>query len=323
MKFRTELKITSLAHPIALTEGMVALGSCFATEIAEALTAHNLRIVCNPLGPLFNPLSIASTLQRGYDHTPFTLDDLSTNSEGLYFTFAASTRFVDRSAQALLDRLNATITQLHDALTKASRIIITFGTARAYRLQQSGEVVVNCHKEPQQRFRCEQLSVSEIVACWERLLKGVLADKQVILTLSPIRHLGDGLEANSLSKATLRLAIEELAVRCPHVSYFPAYELLMDDLRDYRLYADDLVHPSRQAVSYIVERFTEACFTASDRVYLNRIDRALAFVRHRPHDTTSESYLRGVRATLTELRALQEEIKIDFSKQIATLEALL
>lgn len=323
MKFRTEVKISPFKHPIALTEKIVALGSCFASELAEALASRNLRVLCNPLGPLYNPLSIASAIERAVQGKTFTAEEIATNREGDHFSFDASTHFTDPSCEELLTRLNATNNHLRDALHEADRIILTFGTAWVYRLAATNEVVANCHKEPATTFRRERLSVSEIVERWKALLQGPLADKQIILTLSPIRHLGDGLDGNAISKATLRLAIEELASACPNVTYFAAYELLLDDLRDYRFYAEDLVHPSRQAVTYILERFTEAAFTALDRAYLARIERALAFCHHRPTNPQAVGYRQGVKQTLVELRALEEEAKIDFSAQIQALEALL
>lgn len=323
MKFRTEVKIAPFRHPIALTERIVALGSCFASELSKALSERQIQVLCNPLGPLFNPHSIASAVERALDHTPFTANDLETNVDGDCFSFEASTHFTDPSCEDLLDRLNTTNDRLCEAIERADRLILTFGTAWVFRLADSNRVVANCHKESALRFRRERLSVNEIVERWKTLLQGPLAEKQIILTLSPIRHLGDGAEENSISKATLRLAIGELVDQLPNVSYFPAYELMMDDLRDYRFYAEDLVHPSSQAVKYILERFIEEAFTPYDRAYLDRIDHALAFCRHRPLNPRSASYLKGVQSTLAELHALEEELKIDFSEQIRALEALL
>lgn len=323
MKFRTEVKIAPFSRPIALNEQIVALGSCFASELSEALTARNLQVLCNPLGPLYNPLSIAAAVERALSKRAFSAEEIATNGEGERFSFDASTRFTDPSCEELLKRLNTTNDRLCEAIERADRLILTFGTAWVFRLAESNEVVANCHKEPAVRFRRERLSVGEIVERWKALLQGPLAEKQIILTLSPIRHLGDGLEGNAVSKATLRLAIEELVAACPNVSYFPAYELLLDDLRDYRFYAEDLVHPSSQAVKYILECFIEAAFTPFDRAYLARIDRALAFCRHRPTNPRSASYRQGIEQTLVELRALEEEVKIDFSAQIQALEALL
>lgn len=322
MKFRTELKITPFKRPIALTEHIVALGSCFATELIRAFAERNLHAEGSGLGPLFNPLSIASALQRALDRRAFTSCDLQKNSDGDYFSFEASTRFVDPSAERLLAQLNTTNNRLHTALAEADRLILTFGTAWVYRLQETNAVVTNCHKEPASRFLRQRLTVQEIVEVWKPLLQGALKDKEIILTLSPIRHLGDGLEGNQVSKATLRLAIEELVEQCPNATYFPAYELLVDDLRDYRFYAEDLVHPARQAVEYIWERFTEAAFSADSRALLIRIERALAFCRHRPENIRLESYQQGVRKTLDELRSLEQMAKIDFSPQIDALEAL-
>ena len=319
MKFRTEVKIAPFSHPIALNEQIVALGSCFASELSEALTARNLQVLCNPLGPLYNPLSIAAAVERALSKRAFSAEEIATNGEGERFSFDASTRFTDPSCEELLKRLNTTNDRLCEAIERADRLILTFGTAWVFRLAESNEVVANCHKQPQQRFRRERLSVEEIVARWSALLEGPLQKKQVLLTVSPIRHLGDGLEGNAVSKATLRLAVEQLVERCSNCRYFPAYELLLDDLRDYRYYADDLCHPSTQALAYIRERFAEAAFSEQTKQQMKEVEHLLRFCAHRPHDPASEEYQRQSREVI---RAMQES-PFDFSEEIALLRSRL
>lgn len=318
MKFRTEITITPFERPIGYRNRMLALGSCFADEIGARLADAKFSIRCNPAGPLFNPLSILALIERGLDRRPFTLDELHQNSDGEWFSFDLSTRFTEPTAEALLQRANRLTEELTATIEQADRLLITFGTAWVYRLQADDAIVANCHKQPQQLFRRERLTVEQIVTSWSRLIER-LPNKQITLTVSPIRHLGDGLEGNAVSKAILRLAAEELTERHTTVHYFPAYELLLDDLRDYRFYADDLCHPSHQAIDYIWEHFTSAALTTETQQTLGEVARLTAFLRHRPLHPSSESYRTECRRTIERMKQLAARTNIDFSEEIAAL----
>ena len=198
------------------------------------------------------------------------------------------------------------------ALREADRVILTFGTAWVYELRSTGEIVANCHKQPAELFRRRRLTVEEIVARYDDLQAGPLAGKQVILTVSPVRHLGDGLPDNFLSKATLRLAIDEICRRHADSAYFPAYEILTDDLRDYRFYADDLVHPSQQAQQYIWELFTAATLTEEARRKLPQVEALTTAAGHRPLHPESDEYRRFCRKQLEIIESLPE---IDLSRE--------
>ena len=191
-------------------------------------------------------------------------------------------------------------------------MILTFGTAWVYELRSTGEIVANCHRQPTALFRRRRLTVEEIVARYDDLQAGPLAGKQVILTVSPIRHLGDGLPDNFLSKATLRLAIDEICRRHADSTYFPAYEILTDDLRDYRFYADDLVHPSQQAQQYIWELFTAATLTEEARRKLPQVEAVTTAAGHRPLHPESDEYRRFCRKQLEIIESLPE---IDLSRE--------
>lgn len=318
MKFRTEIKIPPFDRPITYRDRIFSIGSCFADEVGRRLARAKFRIVCNPAGALFNPASILSVLTRALDERPYTSANLHRNGQGEWFLFDLPTRFTDPDAERLLTAVGALQAEIKQAFEAADRVIITFGTAWVYRLSASGEIIANCHKQPQSLFRRERLTIEQIVTTWRALIAQYPA-KEFLFTVSPIRHLGDGLEGNSVSKAILRLACEELAT-CTNVRYFPAFEILTDDLRDYRFYADDLCHPSRQAVDYITECLFAAALSPESRRLADEVAPLVDFTEHRPLRPDSESYRAQCRRTIERMKLLMEGEKIDFSEEIHRLE---
>ncbi len=319
MKFRTEIEIAPLGTRIGHADTLLLLGSCFADEMRERLQRLKFRAEGNLTGPLFNPSSIASLLQRAQDPTPERPDSLHRDADGWWFHYAANTLLSDPDPATVLNRYNEALDRLRALLAEARCVIVTFGTAWVYRLKETDRIVANCHKQPQDLFRRERLSVRQIVDEWSELLAGPLSDKETIFTISPVRHLGDGLEGNSSSKATLRVAVAELTERFARAHYFPAYEILLDDLRDYRFYADDLVHPSAQAIEYIWERFVQAALSEPARTLLPEIETLVARCRHRPRRPDSEADRRMRRTTLDRMTRLARSAGIDFSEEIALL----
>ena len=237
--------------------------------------------------------------------------------DDVWFSLGAHTSLDRPSAEEAEAALREATERGCRSLERADWVILTFGTAWIYTHNASGKVAANCHKLPQSQFTRNRLSVEDIVAMYRPLFEGVLRDKQVILSVSPVRHLGDGAEQNSVSKAILRLAVDALCKQYENAHYFPAFELLNDDLRDYRFYADDLCHPSSQAVAYIRERFAEAAFTPATREQMRRVERLLAFCAHRPHHPHSEAYRAQCRMVIEEM----QHANVDFSCEIAQLQA--
>ena len=197
-----------------------------------------------------------------------------------------------------------------EALRRADRVLLTLGTAWVY--EHNGQVVANCHRQPATEFVRRRLGVAEITGAFSALLAEPLAGKEVILTVSPVRHLGDGLEGNAVSKATLRLAAEELAAAHAAVHYFPAYEVLNDDLRDYRFYADDLMHPSAQAIQYVWEKFIPAVLSDEARRLLPDVRHIVVAAAHRPRNPRSEAYREFCRRRIGEIAALPQ---VDFQAE--------
>lgn len=306
MKFRTEIEITSLGVKIGYENRVLALGSCFAAHIARKLAGAKFRVAENPSGILFNPLSIAAAIRSYADPAPVTRGELGFDGE-VWHHFGFHGDFSAPTADEALQKMNAARQAGADALRTADRIVLTFGTAWVY--ERQGEAVANCHRRPAAEFTRRRLGVDEIVTAFADLMAGPLGGREVILTVSPVRHLGDSLAGNAVSKAALRLAAEELAERFPDVHYFPAYEILNDDLRDYRFYADDLVHPSPQAVEYVWEKFSATVLSEQARRLLPDVRHIVVAAAHRPRNPQSATYREFCRRRLEEIAALPQ---IDF-----------
>ena len=196
-------------------------------------------------------------------------------------------------------------------------MIITLGTAWVYEHKATGKIVSNCHKIPQRDFTRRRLSVAEICELFRPLMEGILKGKQVTFTVSPVRHVSDGLAENSVSKATLRLAVDQLCSEYSNADYFPAYEIVTDDLRDYRFYADDLIHPSVAAIEYIWDKFINSALNDSTKEQLERVEKIVAAAAHRPFNPSSEEYKKFCNRYLNEAKTLSS---IDFSAECAIFE---
>jgi hypothetical protein len=203
-----------------------------------------------------------------------------------------------------------------EALKHADTVIITLGTALAYRLADSGKVVTNCHKQPQRLFQREMLDIEAISERYIKLCLNSLSDKRIIFTVSPIRHLSDGLEINSLSKAILRVALDKVAQHANNVAYFPSFEIMNDELRDYRFYADDMAHPTPLAINYIWERFAQVAFSSETTKLIARIEQIATDVAHRPFNPTSDAYKTFCAKNLDRIKELNKEYpQLDFTEE--------
>ena len=256
---------------------LLLLGSCFTDEVGGKLQAAGFDLLCNPFGTLYNPLSIASCLQRAVDNRPMQADELVWH-DGLWHSWLHHSRFSHSDREQCLSHCNDAIRQTHDFLERKPLLMVTFGTAWVFYHQ--GRVVANCHKLPSQQFERRRLSVREIVEVWQPLSARLACP--IIFTVSPIRHLADGAHGNQLSKATLMLAVDSMVNANPQTYYFDSYELLMDELRDYRFYARDMCHPSDMAVDIVWERFQETYMSAETRDCLRRQEKAYIQSQHRP-----------------------------------------
>lgn len=267
MKLQTIVDIKPSSWQIGYEDKILLTGSCFADSIGQIMTQRGLAVTCNPFGTLYNPLSIAKAMQM--KEVPQLIE-----RDGLWHSMAHHGSFSRSTKEETKAAVETSINIMQQTLSKASVIIVTFGTAWVYEMH--GEVVGNCHKMPEEMFTRRRLSADEIVQTWSPII-AQHPEKHWLFTVSPIRHIRDGLHENQLSKATLLEAVEKLAV-----TYFPSYEILLDELRDYRFYADDLVHPSPLAVNYIWERFIEAYCSPQTRNEMNIRLKKWKFEQHIP-----------------------------------------
>jgi len=268
MKLQTIVDIKPSEWKIGYEDKILMIGSCFSDEIGEQMKQRYLNVTCNPFGTLYNPLSIAQAIHY---QLPTANDPLPlVEYDGLWHSMAHHGSFSRPTKQEAEQAVRESIETMQKALREATVVIVTFGTAWVYELTNermneltNERIVGNCHKMPESYFTRRRLSVEEIVAAWQPILER-FPDKHWLFTVSPIRHIKDGLHENQLSKATLLQAVAGLEPeQASHsgVSYFPSYEIMLDELRDYRFYADDLVHPSSMAVNYIWERFVDTFCT--------------------------------------------------------------
>jgi len=275
MKFRTEIGNIDSSFKIGHGERVVLIGSCFADNIGSKLVDSGFEAVHNPLGPLFNPASIARVIRRGLKE--YSSADFITDNNGVWHCLDFANRYQASSAAELADKVNTDYIPFAQRIIDADVLIITFGTNGIFEYSQG--VAGNCHKLPGTMFSRRYMTVDEICELWQGLIPPSV---RVIFTLSPVRYPGDGLPQSFLSKATLRLAIDKICLTCGY-DYFPAYEILNDDLRDYRFYATDLKHPSEMAIDYIYEKFADTYFTKDTISKAEEYRKKAIFAAHRPN----------------------------------------
>ena len=295
MEFRTTVKTGENRGWLHHSDSVVLLGSCFSDNMGGKLHGALIRALVNPMGTLYNPMSIAHGVQRLIDNEPVAGQDLFMQS-GVWNSYEFHSRYSLPDKQTTIDRMNQRIQQGHDTLRQAQLLTITLGTAIVYRLKSTGEVVANCHKVPQHEFERKMATVSEMARTLDEMLTALHVfnpDLRIILTVSPIRHIADGLDVNSLSKASLRVAIHEAMVRHrEYCDYFPAYEIMLDDLRDYRFYTNDMVHPSDVAVEYIWQAFQATYLDDRSALAVARCERIHKRLQHRPMSANPDTVQR-------------------------------
>jgi hypothetical protein len=284
MKFRTEVIVPVGELKINHQHKIGMIGSCFVENISLKLHQSGFSVDVNPFGICYNPSSVANSIQNLIDGKIYTSDDLF-EQQGLYHSWDHHSRFSGLDKTAVVEQINFRMQQSSAFLQTADTLIITFGTATLYRLLSSEKVVSNCHKMPAALFREERLTINQIVEDWNLLiqsLKKFNPEIKILFTVSPIRHWKNGAHENQLNKSILLLAVNELINANTSCYYFPSYEIVMDDLRDYRFYADDMIHPNTQAIEYIWERFGAAYFDEKT-VQLNKEwEKKQRVLNHRP-----------------------------------------
>jgi len=259
MELRTEVPLPESPEKITFNTPVIFIGSCFANEIGYRLAAGKIPVMTNPHGTLFNPFSVAGALDRFTGSYVYTDKDIYLH-QNRYMSLDHHTAYSSYERDVLVERLNEVSRAASGFIRRAGFLFVTFGTSYVYTLKESGAIVANCHKLPSALFTRRQASYSEITDRWKGTLDSLHElnpSLKIWFTVSPVRHLSDGAHANQLSKAHLLLAVEEMLSHPSVAGYFPAYEIFMDDLRDYRYYGTDMVHPSETAIDYIWEKFAQ------------------------------------------------------------------
>lgn len=289
--FRTTFTVKPSDIKIALTDKVVCVGSCFAENMGVKLRDLQMQVSINPFGISYNPISMAGTFTACRDNRQFTEQDLYFDGE-LYHSWQHHGSFSSTNLEKTLELIQHGITEAHNFLNESADILITFGTAWVYELVEQNCIVNNCHKAPSKMFRKRLLTVAEIVETYTPLLTELLkGGRKIIFSVSPIRHLRDGFVENNISKSVLILSVARLReIFGTAIQYFPAYEIVLDDLRDYRFYADDMIHPSNLAIEYIWEKFQSVYFDESAREKIKEILKIRKMSAHRPLHRDTKTY---------------------------------
>ena len=317
MNFRTSFSIPTSSFDIHHQHKILTLGSCFSDEIGNRLVQLKFNGLINPFGVIFNTISIQNLIERSIHKTYFTEADVHQNGEQ-FFCFDVHSSFNALSKDKILNDLNSTLDQVHHFLQQTDVLILTLGTSWVYEWLQSQQVVANCHKVEAKQFHKKLLTAGENFKALDLLMFEVLKFNpsiKIITTLSPVRHIKDGMVENNVSKARLMDALFELNLKYKQVEYFPSYELVMDDLRDYRFFKEDMIHPNQQAVNYIWENFEATYFKDSTKTINQKIQKINNALNHRSFNEESESHQKFLVKILGMILEIEKTINTNFEAE--------
>lgn len=297
MQFTTPIPIPKNEFPIDYTSKVMSIGSCFAVNMAEKLDYYKFQNSCNPFGILFHPLAIEKLIEYAVSEKKFTDNDVFFHNER-WHCFDAHSDLSTSNKDELLTTLNVIVASVREYIMQASHCIITYGTSWVYRHIESQKIVANCHKVPQKQFQKELLTVATIqesITNTVNLIRTLNPDCKLIFTVSPVRHIKDGFVENQRSKANLISALHSVLQVPPsgaEGAYFPSYEIMMDELRDYRFYADDMLHPNQTAITYIWKRFVDTVISEKAWSTMDEVEGIQKSLAHKPFNPESESHLK-------------------------------
>jgi hypothetical protein len=319
MDFHLAFHPKALPEKVGLGHKIFLAGSCFTEQVGAKLVNHKFRCIDNPNGILFNPVSIANAISSYIDPRLYTADDLFYANE-LWGSWQHHTKFSYPNKQTTLDAINSSQQRAHDFLKSADWLMLTLGSAFAYEKEGEG-IVANCHKVPTDKFTkrllSEELIIDTLNATIDKVRKFNPGIK-FIFTISPVRHLRDGFIENNRSKATLIQSVHRLVEMNESVYYFPAYELVIDDLRDYRFYAEDMVHPNYAATQYVFEKFVDSCVDEPSRNAMKEIAAIRSAFQHKPIHPSSQQHQRFLAIHLEKTMALMEKFPyLSWEEEIA------
>ncbi|MCM0238245.1 GSCFA domain-containing protein [Bacteroides fragilis] len=319
MNLNTPVEIPSGFIPIHHAQRLLIMGSCFAENIGTLLAENKFQVDINPFGILYNPLSISMALREIIRKRLYEESDLFSYREYWHSPMHHGS-FSAATPEEVVRNIRVRLEQAHKELKQLDWLMLTFGTAYVYEQKKTGKVVANCHKLPEKDFVRRRLETDEITEDYILLLDELISLNpkiKILFTVSPIRHVRDGMHANQLSKSVLLLAIDRLMQRYPQATfYFPSYEIILDELRDYRFYADDMVHPSSLAVNYLWERFSETFFCPETQALIKECATIRKAIAHKPFHPESEEYKRFLGQIVLKIERLNEKYPyLDFEKE--------
>jgi len=321
-RFRTIFTIPPSTSKMNHHQDVLSIGSCFAQNIGGKLHNLKFRTLLNPFGIIYNPISIVNSINLLLENEPYQIDKLFQNGSS-WHSFDYHSAFSGLNKENTHQNIQNTLEKGRNFIQNTDFLLITLGTAYAYFNKSTDEIVANCHKLPSNIFHKQMLSVEWITGEMSRVIQKLTdlnPNLKIIMTVSPIRHVKDGIVENQRSKSTLILACAELERRLDEVEYFPAYELVMDDLRDYRFYEKDMLHPNEQAIDYIWEQFCKTYFE-ENTIQLNRqIQQIVTASQHRPFHPTSNEHKKFVAKQIQKINQLKEQYDfLDFEKELGIL----
>ncbi len=309
MNFQTKIPLQSQEPEITYDSEIVMLGSCFAQNISKKLEYFKFKNICNPFGVLFHPKAIETFLWMVTQEEKYVDTDLFFHNEQ-WHCFDAHSSMSASNKDVLRSGLNERLAFTRNKLQSATHVFITLGTAWVYRLAALDMVVANCHKIPQKEFAKELLSIDEIKQCLhncERLIHSLNPSIKIVFTVSPVRHIKDGYVENTRSKSHLISAIHSVRETNNNVAYFPSYEIMMDELRDYRFYATDMIHPSDLAIQYIWKRFSDVWMPERVKKTMLQVEEIQKGLAHRPFNPQSKQHLAFLQNLEQKKQKLQQE----------------
>ena len=311
MDLQTVVKADKPSFRIEYGTKILLLGSCFVENIGARLEYFKFQAEINPCGIVYNPSSVAETLDMLLTERRFGKSDLLLNN-GKWVSLNHHGSFSAVRSEDCLRNINSRLEKACAHLKETDVLIITWGTAWIYRFGKSGRIVSNCHKFPASDFQRSRLEVDDIVNLYTGLLQRLWQlnpDMKIVFTVSPVRHWKDGAHGNQVSKAVLLLAVDKLRQLYRQIAYFPSYEIVMDELRDYRFYGEDMLHLTRQGIEYIWEKFRDNYISQETQMWMKKIDKLNKILQHRPFDADSETARQLYSRTQQELYALLQQIR--------------
>ncbi len=318
--FKLSFDVHPLSESFTQEQSVLLLGSCFSENMGQKFEAHKFTALTNPFGTIYNPLSIFRNLRLSLEQGDQSNHRI-TEHAGVFYSWDTHSAISSLNATELASNLDRVYANTGSFFESADWLIITPGTAWVYALEDSAEIVANCHKHPQHTFRKRLLTTEEIMEAFQAthaLLQAANPNVQILFTVSPVRHIRDGLVENNQSKSILLTAVHEIIGQNPNCHYFPAYEIMIDELRDYRFYAEDMIHPSQQAIDYIWGKFVKAACTPDTQQFLSEWQKIRAALNHRPFHPQSEAHQQFLKVTLSRLERLSNVV--DVQAEIATLK---